>query len=245
LGYHGVNKRRQNKKMPPPTEKNAILLIDDDADLGALMREFFEQHGFDVTACSDPQMGLSLAMAGRYSLVLLDVMMPRLDGFELLGQLRALSQVPVLMLTARTEAVSRIRGLNSGADDYLPKPFDPMELLARVRAVLRRAQPSTSAAPVDVNGVRLEPSARVARQSGQEIELTSIEFDILDALLRSAGRVVSRNELMQRLYQRDATPYDRSIDVHVSHLRRKLVQGERLIRTVRGAGYQYCVEGAE
>jgi two-component system response regulator CpxR len=231
--------------MPAIVEQNSILLIDDDVDLGALMREFFEQHGFDVTACSDPQMGLGFARTGRHSLVVLDVMMPRLDGFEVLTKIRESSRVPMLMLTAKTESTSRIRGLNSGADDYLPKPFDPLELLARVRAILRRAQPSMAAAPVDVDGVRLEPSSRVARQAGQALELTSIEFDILDALMRSAGRVVSRNELMQRLYQRDATPYDRSIDVHVSHLRRKLDQGERLIRTVRGAGYQYCVERAE
>ena len=225
-------------------EKNAILLIDDDADLGTLMREFFEEHGFEVTAASDPQLGLTLARTGQYSLVVLDVMMPRLDGFEVLSKLRETSRVPVLMLTARTEPSSRIRGLEGGADDYLPKPFDPLELLARVRAILRRTQPLATATTVEVSGVRLDPQARQVRQDAAEVDLTSIEFDILDTLIRSAGRVISRNDLMQRLYQRDATPYDRSIDVHVSHLRRKLSDGDRLIRTVRGVGYQFCVEDA-
>lgn len=225
-------------------EKNAILLIDDDADLGTLMREFFEEHGFEVTAASDPQLGLTLARTGQYSLVVLDVMMPRMDGFAVLGKLRETSRVPVLMLTARTEPSSRIRGLEGGADDYLPKPFDPMELLARVRAILRRTQPLATATTVEVSGVRLDPQARQVRQGAADVELTSIEFDILDTLIRSAGRVISRNDLMQRLYQRDATPYDRSIDVHVSHLRRKLSDGDRLIRTVRGVGYQFCVEEA-
>ena len=225
-------------------EKNAILLIDDDADLGTLMREFFEQHGFEVTVSSDAPMGLTLAKSGQYSLVLLDVMMPRMDGFTVLDKLRETSRVPVLMLTARTEAASRIRGLEGGADDYLPKPFDPLELLARVKAILRRTQPAAAATVVEVSGVRLDPQARQVRQSTGEVELTSIEFDILDTLLRSAGRVITRNDLMQRLYQRDATPFDRAIDVHVSHLRRKLEGGERLIVTVRGVGYQFCVEDA-
>jgi len=223
-------------------DPNAILLIDDDADLATLMREFFEQHGFAVTASADPALGLDLARSGRYSLVLLDVMMPRMDGFELLGRLRQFSQVPVLMLTARTESASRIRGLESGADDYLPKPFDPLELLARIRAIQRRTLPQVAAPVTEVNGVRVDPQARIARQGSTEMELTSIEFDILDTLVRAAGRVISRNDLMQRLYQRDATPFDRSIDVHMSHLRRKLEGGERLIRTVRGVGYQFCVE---
>jgi two-component system, OmpR family, response regulator CpxR len=223
-------------------DKNAILLIDDDADLGTLMREFFEQHGFEVTACSDPVFGLDLARSGRYSLVMLDVMMPRLDGFQVLRVLRETSQVPVLMLTARTEGASRIRGLEGGADDYLPKPFDPMELLARVRAIQRRTLPQAAALAAEVSGVRVEPQARVARQGDRVVELTSIEFDILDTLVRSAGRVITRNDLMQRLYQRDATPFDRSIDVHMSHLRKKLENGEQLIRTVRGVGYQFCVE---
>jgi two-component system response regulator CpxR len=226
-------------------DKNAILLIDDDADLGTLMREFFEQHGFEVTACSDAVMGLDLARSGRYSLVMLDVMMPRMDGFELLGKLRETSQVPVLMLTARTEGASRIRGLEGGADDYLPKPFDPNELLARVRAIQRRTLPQAAPVALEVSGVRVDPQARSARQDDDALDLTSIEFDILDTLMRSAGRVISRNDLMQRLYQRDATPFDRSIDVHMSHLRRKLNGGERLIRTVRGVGYQFCVEEPE
>lgn len=223
----------------------SLLLVDDDADLRSLMSEFFAEHGYQVTTAPDGAKGLELARQPHFDLVVLDVMMPGLDGFAVLEQLRKTSKVPVIMLTARTETSSRIHGLESGADDYLPKPFDPQELLARVRAILRRTHGEPAAGPLEVNGVRLDVPSRTVTQAGKQVSLTSVEFDILEVLVRAAGRVVSRDELMQRLYQREATPFDRSIDVHVSHLRKKLDESDQLIRTVRGVGYQFCKEAPD
>ena len=224
---------------------NSILLLDDDAELGSLMGEFFAQHGIDLTSEHDSRRGLAKALEGAYDLVLLDVMMPGLDGFEVLHQLRRRSQVPVIMLTARIAQDDRIAGLEGGADDYLPKPFGPEELLARIRAVLRRARPLPGCLPsqVEINGVRLNPSTREVWRGEARVEVTSAEFDVLDVLMRSAGRVVSRDQLAAVLYQREATPFERSVDVHVSHLRKKLEHKDReLIRTVRGVGYLFCPE---
>ncbi len=167
-------------------------------------------------------------------------MLPVLDGFEVLRQLRRRSQVPVLMLTARTGQRDRIAGLETGADDYLPKPFGPEELLARIRAILRRAgRPIPQKATIlEAGPIRLNSQSREVWRDDERIELTSIEFDIIDFLIRSAGRVVSRDELSAVLYQRESTPYERSLDVHISHLRKKLDRPERqLIRTERGVGY--------
>ena len=224
--------------------ESRILLVDDDAELGALMRDFFAEHGIEVALAHNGPAGLKAALSGAWDLILLDVMMPGFDGFEVLRQLREKSSVPVLMLTARTEAPSRIRGLDGGADDYLPKPFEPLELLARIRAILRRTRPPLPDAetPVEVSGLRLEPASRRVSFLGRAIEVTTIEYDILDTLMRAAGRVVSRDDLMRRLYGREATPFDRSIDVHVSHLRKKLEAPRELIQTVRGVGYQLAVE---
>lgn len=215
--------------------------MDDDVDLGALISEFFTECGFHVHHASSSRQGLDLARMGRFDAVLLDVMMPGMDGFTFLEQLRRTSSVPVLMLTARTETSSRLRGFDAGADDYLPKPFEPQELLARVRAILRRAygeKPRT----MEVNGVGLDPGSRSVTLNSAPVAVTSIEYEILEVLLRNAGRVVSRDELTQRLYQRESTPFDRSIDVHVSHLRKKLDDDGTRIRTVRGIGYQFCLE---
>jgi two-component system response regulator CpxR len=223
----------------------AILLVDDDAELGSLMAEFFAQHGFDLTAEQDSRRGLAKALEGGYDLVLLDVMMPGLDGFEVLHQLRRRSQAPVIMLTARTAQADRVAGLEAGADDYLPKPFGPEELLARIRAVLRRSGQSALAQPeqVEIHGIRLNPATREVWRGPARVEVTSAEFDVLDVLMRSAGRVVSRDRLAAALYQREATPFERSVDVHVSHLRKKLERKDReLIRTVRGVGYLFCPE---
>ncbi len=216
-----------------------LLLIDDDADLGPLMAEFFTERGLTLDCALSGRVGLERAAATPYDLIILDVMMPGIDGFEVLRQLREKTKVPVLMLTARTEQASRIRGLEGGADDYLPKPFDPLELLARVRAILRRSPPSATSKILEASGVRLDPGARSVTQNGQPLTVTSIEFDILEVLIKAAGTVVSRDDLMNRLYQREATPFDRSIDVHVSHLRKKLNDSDSLIRTVRGIGYQF------
>jgi two-component system, OmpR family, response regulator CpxR len=225
----------------------ALLLVDDDFELCSMMREFFAQYDVQLSICHNGEAGLQEALAGKFDLVLLDVMMPGLDGFAVLERLREKSRVPVLMLTARTDAPSRIRGLDAGADDYLPKPFNPLELLARVRAILRRANPPPDAlsVPIDLNGIRIDPASRTVTKDGQPVEVTSFEFEVLDTLVRGAGRVVSRDELMQHLYQRDASPLDRSIDVHVSHLRKKLEAGRTLIRSVRGVGYQFCVSREE
>jgi len=224
---------------------NSILLVDDDAELGSLMVEFFAHQGFDLTSESDSRRGLAKALEGGFDLVLLDVMMPGLDGFEILHQLRRRSQIPVIMLTARIAQADRVAGLEAGADDYLPKPFGPEELLARIRAVLRRARQMPASPPdqMEVNGVRLNPATREVWRGGVRVDVTSAEFDVLDVLMRSAGRVVSRDQLAAVLYQREATPFERSVDVHVSHLRKKLERKDReLIRTVRGIGYLFCPE---
>jgi len=209
-----------------------ILLVDDDADLCALMSDFLSQHDFTVEAVYDGRRGLARALESPFDLIIL-------DGFEILKQIRRRSAVPVVMLTARTAQPDRIAGLNAGADDYLPKPFGPEELLARMRAVLRRSGQPFSPPPVTEAGpVRLNSLTRQAWIAGDPAELTSIEFDILDFLVRSAGRVVSRDELAAVLYQRQSTPYERSLDVHISHLRKKLEPAAGIhIRTVRGVGY--------
>jgi two-component system response regulator CpxR len=168
-----------------------------------------------------------------------------MDGFEILRALRKQSKVPVIMLTARGEDVDRIIGLELGADDYLPKPFNPRELAARIRAIMRRleARPTETGARLEVNGIVLDPVSREVFAQGKPVEVTTFEFDILEMLMRSAGRVLSRDALMENMYNRKATPFDRSIDMHVSHLRKKLERKDReLIRTVRGVGYLFCPE---
>jgi two-component system response regulator CpxR len=215
-----------------------ILIADDDRELVDLMSRFLGRHGFIAGGAHNGPDSLRAALSGAYDLVVLDVMMPGFDGFEVLRQLRRKSRIPVLMLTARTESQSRIRGLEAGADDYLPKPFEPEELLARIRAVLRRAYPLTDRTPLEIGGLRLEPGSRRLFRDGVPVEVTSIEYDILEMLMNYAGRVVSRDEIAQRLYHRSATAYDRAIDVHVSRLRKKL-EPDDPIRTVRGVGYQF------
>ena len=221
--------------------------MDDDTDLCALMADFFSQHEFVIEAAHDGPRGLARALEGQYDLVILDVMLPVLDGFELLKQIRRRSSVPVILLTARTAQTDRIAGLNAGADDYLPKPFGPEELLARVRAVLRRTGQGTALSEVaEAGGVRVDSQTREVWVEGETVDLTAIEFDILDFLVRAAGRVVSRNELAAVLYQRESTPYERSLDVHISHLRKKLERGDRVqIRTVRGVGYFFAASPEE
>jgi two-component system, OmpR family, response regulator CpxR len=221
-----------------------ILLVDDDSELCSLLREFLTREGFTVHCEHDGTRGLNAAMDPNVSLVVLDVMLPGIDGFEILRRLRPQSQVPVIMLTARGEDVDRIVGLELGADDYLPKPFNPRELAARIRAILRRYEPRNNAgapaARIEVNGVMLDPGTRQVASSGKRVDLTTFEFDILEMLMRSAGRVLSRDALMENFYNRKATPFDRSIDMHISHLRKKLNRGDDLIKTIRGVGYQFC-----
>ena len=215
-----------------------ILIIDDDAELCALLNEFLGREGFETSIAYDGASGLERAKTEHLDLVVLDLMLPELDGFEVLRQLRAMSRVPVIVLTARGDDEDRIVGLDLGADDYLGKPFNPRELVARIRAILRRAaQPRGR---IEVNGVMLDPGTREVFCDGKRVDLTTLEFDILELLMRSAGQAVSRDSLMSSMYNRKATPFDRSIDMHVSHLRRKLEAPRPLIKTIRGNGYQFC-----
>lgn len=220
----------------------SILLVDDDAELAALVAEYFSGHGISLSHASNGEEGVTRAAEGSFDLVLLDVMMPKIDGFEALRQIRRRSAVPVIMLTARTEHGDRIAGLNAGADDYLAKPFSPDELLARIQAVLRRTGKGSALKPeiLEANGVRLNSGTREVSCDGLPIEVTSIEYDILEVLVRSAGRVVSRDDLARFLYNRQANPFERALDVHVSHLRKKLDCRRSLIRTVRGVGYLFA-----
>lgn len=227
-----------------------VLLIDDDVELCELLTTFLAGEDFAVDAVHSGAAGVARALGGAYALVLLDVMLPSMNGFEVLRQIRARSPLPVLMLTAKGEALDRILGLEIGADDYLPKPFNPQELAARMRAVLRRgaAQTQPRRGPVVVDDLELQAAARVVRRGGDVVELTSVEFDLLDALLSEAGQAVSRESLVRNVLGRDFSPFDRSIDTHVYHLRRKLGPlpggGERIVG-IRGVGYLYaCSENS-
>ncbi len=221
-----------------------LLIIDDDIELCTLLEEFLEREGFRVTLEHNGQRGFEIASMTSFDLIVLDLMLPGLDGFGVLKRLRAKSRVPVLMLTARGEDEDRIVGLDLGADDYLAKPFNPRELLARIRAILRRVQVRTKGR-LEVNGVVIDPGTREVFCDQRPIEMTTLEFDILETLVRSAGQVVSRDALMENMYNRKATPFDRSIDMHVSHLRRKLETDRTLIKTVRGVGYQFCASSED
>ena len=221
-----------------------ILVIDDDVELCELLTEYFADEGLAVEAVHDGAKGLARAASGAHAIVILDVMLPGGNGFEVLRKLRESSSVPVLMLTARGQDVDRIVGLEMGADDYLAKPFHPRELIARVRAIGRRARgPAPTREALADGGVELDVEARTARVGGAVIALTSAELDLLETLLRSVGRVVSRDALCERVLGRRHSPFDRSIDVHVSNLRRKLgpdADGLERIKTVRGHGYLWA-----
>src|SRR4029077_21128726 len=220
-----------------------ILVIDDDVELCSLISEYLEAEGFAVDCVHDGESGLQKSKAGNYLLAVLDVMLPGINGFEVLHRVRAVSRLPVLLLTARGEEVDRIVGLEIGADDYLPKPFNPRELLARIRAILRRSREATTRGPDDklkVGDVELDPGTRRVQRAGEKIELTAVEFNLLEQLLRSAGRVVERENLAQEVLGRKLSTFDRSLDVHVSNLRKKLgdrLDGEERIQTIRGVGY--------
>jgi two-component system response regulator CpxR len=215
-------------------------MVDDDAELCALMDEFLGREGYQVASVHDGAAGLSAALNGYYDLVVLDVMLPVLDGYEVLRQIRRRTNVPIIMLTARAEERDRVTGLEEGADDYLVKPFAAAELLARIRAVMRRTSesPAIKSRLVELGDLRLDERMHAVLCDGVPVELTESEFMILEVLMRAAGRIVSRDELTAVLYQREATPYERSVDVHVSHLRKKLDPYSRTrIRAVRGEGY--------
>jgi len=231
----------QSTDSTPSRSECAILLVDDDVELCQLMMELLRKHGHKVDCAYNGRDGLEQALQQKHDLVILDGMLPVLVGFEVLRRLRKRSAVPVIMLTARTEQRDRVTGLDSGADDYVSKPFGPDELLARIRAVLRRYDQAKGAPPevLRAGPIELHPGTRFVTLSGEAIVLTEIEFDILELLMRSAGRAVSRDEIAAVLYQQECSPYARaSIDVHVSHLRKKLQRdGRPLFHTLRGVGY--------
>jgi two-component system, OmpR family, response regulator CpxR len=216
----------------------SVLLVDDDTELCELLQEFFARRNIRLETACDGRRGLARALAGGHDLLLLDVMMPGLDGFELLRLLRRQSQVPVIMLTARTTQSDRVAGLDAGADDYLPKPFGTEELMARIRAVLRRAVRGPKESEIlQLGGIRIIPPAREVLVQDRPVALTTVEYDILEFLAHSAGRIVSRDELTAALYQRRATKFDRTLDMHICNLRKKLGCHGGSIRTVRGVGY--------
>ena len=224
-----------------------VLLIDDDAELCGLVTRFMAGEGFEVDSATSGRHGVVRALSGDYKLILLDVMMPGMNGFDVLRRIRAESRIPVLMLTAKGDTLDRVLGLEMGADDYLPKPFDPPELAARVRAILRRArlQPEDQATIV-VADVELDTDTRTVRKKGIVIDLTTVEFDLLAALVRAAGSTVSREDLARDVLGREFSPFDRSIDTHVCNLRKKiglLEDGTERIKGVRGAGYLYASRG--
>ncbi|HNX48997.1 MAG TPA: response regulator transcription factor [Thermoanaerobaculaceae bacterium] len=220
-----------------------VLIIDDDRKLAGMLVEYLRPRGLDADVAGDAARGLSELGRRPYDAVVLDVMLPDLDGFEVCRRLRAGSDVPILMLTARGDPEDRVVGLELGADDYLPKPFDPRELLARLRAIIRRRRTATSAAPGVLHFGRLEidPAARQVRIGGEARPLTGYQFDILHLLARHAGRVLSRDAILERLRSDPGESFDRSIDVHVSRIRAAIEEDphhpHRLV-TVRGAGYQ-------
>jgi len=223
-----------------------VLVVDDDIELCGLVQEYLESEGFTVKAVHDGERGLSEALNNSYALVVLDVMLPGINGFEVLRRIRSVSKTPVLLLTARGEDVDRIVGLEIGADDYLPKPFNPRELVARIRAILRRTKPSEAdEAPeiLKVGDVELDPATRRVLRAGKPVDLTSVEFNLLEVLLREAGRVVTRERLVNAVLSRKFMPFDRSIDMHVSKVRRKLGDSEENgdhIKTIRGVGYMFA-----
>src|SRR6202043_3681341 len=224
-----------------------VLVVDDDIELCALVQEYLTAEGFSLKAVHDGEQGLQQALTGDYSLVVLDVMLPGINGFEVLRRIRSVSKIPVLLLTARGEDVDRIVGLEIGADDYLPKPFNPRELVARIRAILRRTRIDGKPAPsapemVCVGEVELDPATRTVRRDGKPVDLTSVEFNLLEVLLREAGRVVPRERLVNAVLSRKFSPFDRSIDMHVSKVRKKLgdTDADEHIKTIRGVGYIFA-----
>lgn len=226
-----------------------VLLVDDDVDLTAMLVEYLAQENFEGHAVHNGEDGVAAALGGGYAIVVLDVMMPRLSGIETLRRIRQSSRVPVLMLTARGDNIDRITGLDLGADDYVPKPCTPGELVARLRAILRRTGPqpalAMAAATVEAGPLLLCPGSRTATLEGRTLDLTGTEFNLLEVLARRAGYLISKQDLSQRALGRPLSPFDRRIDVHISSIRQKLGtrgDGRSWIQTVRGMGYQLVVD---
>jgi DNA-binding response OmpR family regulator len=223
-----------------------VLLIDDDARLAELLRGYLEPQGVGLVHAGGGQAGLAAIAQGGFDAVLLDVMMPGMDGLEVLRRLRERQTVPVIMLTARGDEADRVVGLELGADDYVAKPFSPRELLARLRAVLRRAQPGAVAEKLSAGGIAVDVGTRECWVDGRAVEVTGLELDLLVALLRRAGRVVPRSALLSEAGRGDVSVGERTVDVHISRLRKKIGDDDaRRIKTVRGVGYVLAKDGAE
>ncbi len=225
-----------------------VLIIDDDEELCELVSEYLTVEGFETECVHDGESGLKKAISGDYDLAILDVMLPKMNGFDVLRNLREKSALPVIMLTARGEDMERIVGLEIGADDYLPKPFNPRELVARLRAILRRVNNEDGddavAEKLRAEDLEISASSRSAKLDGVEVGLTSVEFDLLTALVREAGKIVKKEDLSENVLERSLSPYDRSLDMHISNLRKKLglrSDGSERIKTVRSVGYIYTL----
>lgn len=223
-----------------------VLIIDDDEELCELVSEYLAVEGFETEAVHDGESGLQNAISGDYDMAILDEMLPKMNGFDVLRNLREKSALPVIMLTARGEDMERIVGLEIGADDYLPKPFNPRELVARLRAILRRVNNEedgdAASEKLRVEDLEISASSRSAKLDGVEVGLTSVEFDLLTALVREAGKIVKKEDLSENVLERSLSPYDRSLDMHISNLRKKLglrADGSERIKTVRSVGYIY------
>ena len=243
-----VRENAAEKTALSPSQR--ILVIDDDVELCQLLTNYLAHDGFQIVAVYDGREGLERALSGEFALVILDLMLPGMDGTEVLSRIRSRSGLPVIMLSARGEDADRIHGLEGGADDYVPKPFNPRELSARIHSVLRRfsavQNPTAGSAPGHflIGDMELDSGSRSVRKGNRIVDVTSVEFDLLEAFFRSPGRVLAREELTRVVLRREPGLRDRSIDVHVSNLRRKLgpaPDGRERIKAVRNVGYLYVM----
>jgi two-component system response regulator CpxR len=240
-----MRSQQKSRENTPSPQSVPVLLVDDDVGLCSSLKRLLGMDGFDVRAVHDGDSAVRYALKGEYELVILDVMLPGGDGRKVLRRIRLTSQVPVIMLTARGDEADRIAGLERGADDYLPKPFNPRELVARMRAVLRRKSGLAPREIFEIGDLRIDCARRRVARDGEDVALTGAEFDILLLLVRSTGKVLSREEIAQAALDRPIGFFDRSIDNHISNLRKKLgahVGAVERIQNVRGAGYVYTGE---
>lgn len=233
--------------MNDETKNPRVLIIDDDRELGEMLREFLAPDHFDLTACLSGEEGLKELRAGDYDLLILDIMLPGMNGIDVLKEVRRASDIPVIMLTARGDDVDRILGLEFGADDYLSKPFNPRELLARIKAIMRRSQPGASRSHrISVGDIELDLRSRRVKAGARSIRLTGTEFELLQCLSESPGKVINKEKLSRRALGRRHMPYDRSIDTHISNVRGKLADAGVVspsIESQRGVGYCLLVDG--
>ncbi|MEZ7892658.1 MAG: response regulator transcription factor [Candidatus Wallbacteria bacterium] len=228
-----------------------LLIIDDDIALCELLTEYFSSEGFQITAVHDGNSGVKTALSEEFDIIVLDVMLPELNGFEVLRSIRSKIDLPIIMLTAKGDDIDRIIGLEMGADDYLAKPFNPRELIARIRAIFRRTKSEKEelstknlSKKIIIGDIEMNISARVVKVNDEKIDITSIEFKILEYFLKNAGRLIPREELSSAALERELLPNDRTIDVHVSKLRKKLGNynnGMERIKTIRSVGYLYAI----